>query len=142
MAPLLAASARVRPANGGATGRNFGGALLAGFELALMAAIAQEASESAQQALRPHEVADSVRTPLAPRSQPTAAYRKCFMPTLRRSARRQAAWHGTSPLHVGHARLCRAMKILFALAFSATDQDDPRLHFKLLVSCTRHARRI
>ena len=98
MAPLLAASARVRPANGGATGRNFGGALLAGFELALMAAIAQEASESAQQAIRPHEVADSVRTPLAPRSQPTAAYSNCFMPTLRRSARRQAAWQGSLPL--------------------------------------------
>ena len=129
-------------ANGGGIDHNFIGVLLRNFELIHMAAIVEEASGSTGQALRGREVADPVRTSLAPRSQPTTALSKRHMPTLRSSFQRQPGWHGWLPLLLDHVRLRRSKKIRIALAFSATDQDDPQLHSELSKSCTRHAHRI
>ena len=67
---------RIERANGGGYRCNFSGALLAEFELVLMAKTMQGASWSTEQALRGHHITDSVRTPLAPRSHPTAALLK------------------------------------------------------------------
>ena len=108
-------SARIERANGGASGLNRSSAFLVGFELDLMAAIAYEASGSTRQALRRHEVADSVSTSLAPRSQPTTTRSKHYLLTVGRSARRQQAWHGSLPpliVHVncaGPGRFCSRM---------------------------------
>ena len=129
-------------ANGGSHGSNRSGALLVDFELVMMAAIVQEASGSTREALRGHEVTDTVRTSLTPRSQPTAALIKRHMPIHCRPFRRQSEWNGNLSHQRRPHRRCRSSKIRFALALYATDQDHPRLHSKLLCSCTHRAHRI
>ena len=66
--------------------------VLVRLDIALMAATAHEASRSIREAIHRREVAESGRTALAPRSQPTAANSKCATPSLRSPARRLSRW--------------------------------------------------
>ena len=79
---------RIEHVNGGTDGPNCSSAQFWGCEFDWLAVSAYEDAQSFREAVRHLWFAESGRTALAPRSQPTAAYCKCAMTTLSRPARR------------------------------------------------------